>query len=572
MLEFQFIKNKTTGEEWLETSLNGKALLTTPQLNKGTAFTLEERKTFNLTGKLPSHVETLEKQIERTYQQYQTYETPLHKNVFLNELHDTNQVLFYKLVKTHLQEMLPIIYTPTVGQAVQQFSREFHQVRGLYINFEDQDNIEEILKNRSNPNIELIVVTDGGGVLGIGDQGVGAMMIPVAKLMVYGICGNINPLHTLPILLDVGTNNETLINDPFYLGWRHERVEGKEYHIFIDKFVTAIKKCFPQVLLHWEDFARDNAYHILDNYQDQLCTFNDDIQGTGVVALAALLSGVKANQSELSDQRIVVFGAGAAGVGISQQIVSAMSHHDITLKNARQQFWLIDRDGLLLENTPTLTSHQRPFARPASEIKDWVLENEGKVTLLDVINNIKPTVLMGCSAVPGAFTQDIIKTMQKHTPRPMIFPLSNPTSRAEATPENLVQWTFGQALVATGSPFPPVTYEGEAISIAQCNNALAFPGIGLGATAVQAKRVSVGMLWAAAEALTTCSPVLKDTQAPLLPDIQEAEATAKTIAIAVANTAREEGLARVSDTLTSEELIDQQIWSPGYVPYRRRYD
>ncbi|MBX9706028.1 MAG: NAD-dependent malic enzyme, partial [Gammaproteobacteria bacterium] len=486
MLDFTVNKDSKTGTETITTSLAGKPLLSTPQLNKGTAFTYEERHAFNLLGKLPARIETLEEQVQRCYKQYSSYVTPLKRNVFLNELHDTNHVLFYRLLQQHLAEMLPTIYTPIVGTAVKEFSAEFRRPRGLYLSYQERDAMDEILDNRSNPEIDLIVVTDGEGVLGIGDQGIGGMDIPIAKLMVYTLCGGIDPTRTLPILLDVGTNNEALLNDPLYLGWRHPRLEGQEYDDFIEKFVRSVNKKFPKVFLHWEDFGRNNARRNLERYQNTLCTFNDDMQGTGVVTLAALLAAVKVNHQSLKDQRIVVFGGGTAGTGISDQIVDALMREGLTKEEARAKFWMIDRAGLLTQDMKDLTPFQYVYARDAAELADWTLAHGSVVTLADVVHHIKPTVLIGCSAVAGAFNEAIIKEMASYQDKPIILALSNPTERAEAQPVDIYQWTDGRALLATGSPFDDVTFHGVQVRIAQCNNAFVFPGLGLGLIAVQA--------------------------------------------------------------------------------------
>lgn len=569
MLDFKFIHDRKSGEESIQTSLQGKLLLATPQLNKGTAFTEEERYEFGLLGKLPAYVETLEQQVERAYLQYQRYADNLQKNIYLNNLHDKNQVLFYKLVSEHLTEMMPVIYTPTVGEAVKKFSCEFRQARGLYIAHTYQDQIETILDNRSHPEIDLIVVTDGEGVLGIGDQGIGAMGIPIAKLMVYTLCAGINPLRTLPIMLDVGTNNQELLVDPFYLGLRHERLAGAQYDNFMDKFVAAVKRKFPTAFLHYEDFGRDNARRNLDRFRDQICSFNDDIQGTGVVTLAALLAAVKVTGTKLRDQRIIIFGAGTAGTGIADQICAAMMLEGLSEEEARRCFWLFDRRGLLSQKMQNLMPAQLPYARSEAEIAEWQTNDSGYVGLLEAVRQIQPTVLVGCSAVGGAFNQEVVQTMAKHVSQPIIFPLSNPTERSEAQPVDLIKWTEGKALVATGSPFAPVDYRGRKIHIAQCNNALAFPGIGLGILAVKASYCSEAMLWAACETLANHSPALRDDQAPLLPHISDARVIARHIANAVAIQAQREAVAQVNDNSGITDLIDHLMWHPHYVPMKR---
>lgn len=569
MLDFKITHHKKTKEPILETSLSGKSLLTIPQLNKGTAFTVEERHEFGLLGKLPHRVETLEEQVNRAYLQYASYSKQLQKNIYLNNLHDKNQVLFYKLLSRHLEEMLPIIYTPIVGTAVKRFSHEYRQPRGLYITHNDKNQIEEIIQNRSNPEIDLIVVTDGEGVLGIGDQGVGGMDIPVAKLMVYSLCGGIDPTRTLPIFLDVGTNNQDLLNDPLYLGCQHPRISTEEYDAFIEVFVAAIQKHFPQAFLHWEDLGRSNARRILAKYQNKICTFNDDIQGTGAVTLAALLSACEVSGKPLQEHRIVVCGAGSAGTGISDQIVDAMLRQGLSLQEAYNRFWLIDRQGLLITSDSELTPGQKPYARNFLEIEEWFDLSQRSPSLLDTVNHIKPTILIGCSAQPGIFSQDIIELMSASCERPIIFPLSNPDDKCEARPEDILYWSKGKALIATGTAFPAVEFGNRLLHITQCNNALIFPGIGLGVLAVRAKKLSDGMIWAAAEALSQFAPSKKEVFSPLLPLLSEAQNIAKKIAFAVAQTAIKEELAQINTDNNLEKIINDLYWEPRYLPFKR---
>lgn len=568
MLDFKVIKDTHTGEEVLSTALSGKPLLTTPQLNKGTAFQEDERHAFGLKGKLPARVETLEEQVSRAFAQFQSYEDKLKKNIYLHTLHDTNQTLFYRLLKEHLVDMLPLIYTPTVGTRVQEYSREFRQARGLYIAYNEQADMDEILDNRTNPDIDLIVVTDGEGVLGIGDQGIGAMDIPVAKLMVYSLCG-INHLRTLPILLDVGTNNSTLLHDQLYLGLRHPRITGAAYDAFIQNFVSAVKRKFPHVFLHWEDFGRDNAQRNLTRYRDEICSFNDDIQGTGVVTLSALLAAIQASGSSLPQQRIVIFGAGSAGMGIANQIYDAMLRQGMSESEARRCFWLVDKPGLLTQAASNLTTAQLPFARPVAEVASWPVNQKSYITLLETIQQVKPTILIGCSTLHGAFNKIVVQTMAAAHPRPIIFPLSNPDDKAEANPADIIAWTDNQALIATGSPFADTQFKDKTISVAQCNNALAFPGIGLGVIAVKASKVSDNMLWAAVQSLIQHAPVLRDPTAPILPSLAKAESVAIDMAIAVGEMAVKEGLATLPRGITVAEQIAQQVWQPNYLRYRR---
>lgn len=569
MLNFKTVCDEQTSEWLIETSICGKHLLTTPQLNKGTAFTQEERHAFGLLGKLPHRVETLEDQVKRAYLQFASYTSSLQQHIYLNNLHDKNQVLFYKLLSKHLGEMLPIIYTPIVGTAVKQFSREYRQPRGLYIAHTDLNQLDEIISNRSNPEIDLIVVTDGEGVLGIGDQGIGGMDIPVAKLMVYSLCGGIPPTRTLPIFLDVGTNNQALLSDPLYLGCRHPRIEPAKYDTFVQAFVNSIRKHFPDAFLHWEDLGRSNARRILEQFQDTICTFNDDIQGTGAVTLAALLAACDITNIPLENHRIVVYGAGSAGTGISEQIVDAMVQNGLSKEEAYQRFWCIDRQGLLIEGDPELTASQKHYARSKSEIAAWGDNHKQYFSLADTVRQIQPTILIGCSAQPGAFSQDIIETMSSYCERPVIFPLSNPDDRCEAQPEHIITWSQGKALIATGTAFPAIEYHNRLLQIAQCNNALVFPGIGLGILAIRARRLSKTMIWAAAQTLSQCSPSKKDSYLPLLPSLDKAQLVAKQIAIAVAHTAIEEGLAQCNQDKDLEKLIQTLFWEPRYLPFKR---
>lgn len=568
MFEFKIIRDRNGKITHIETSLTGNDLLSTPKLNKGCAFTLEERDRLGLTGLLPHQVETMEQQLARMYMQYHEHHTNLGKYIYLNVLHDYNETLFYKLASQHLEEMLPIVYTPTVGEAVQRFSMEHRKAKGLYISYCDRDKIDQILENRVPPEVDLTVVTDGEAVLGIGDQGIGGINISNAKLMVYTLCGGINPHRFLPIQLDVGTNNPHLLNDPMYLGWRHERISGQQYDDFIDTFVTAITKKFPGIYLHWEDFGRDNARRILSRYRDQICTFNGDMQGTGVVALSCVLAGVIASGRPLREHKIVILGAGTAGVGIADQITSALLRSGLSEREAREHFWLLDRPGLLTTGS-SLLPFQECYARRQSDLSNWELRDPHHVELYDVVKNVKPTILIGCSTATGAFTEEVVKLMAEQVDRPIIMPLSNPNSLAEAKPDDLLAWTNGQAIIATGSPFPDVHYDKKWYRIAQSNNALAYPGIGLGAIAVKAKQVSDDMLWAATEALSQCSPISQDKMAPLMPKLSEAKMVSVKVALAVAEQARKEGLAQVGHGEELKDIIRKTMWEPQYYPYHK---
>ena len=565
MLDFEITYDNKGVPTTLTTSITGKALLSISALNKGTAFSADERSALGLQGKLPNRIETLEEQVERAYVQYSAHESQIDRNAYLNHLLNNNQVLFYKLISLHLPEMLPTIYTPIVGNAVQLFHKRFMEPRGLYIAYTDQDQIEMILKNRTNPEIDLLVVSDGEGILGIGDQGIGGMAIPIAKLMVYTAVGGINPLRTLPILLDAGTNNEDLLNDPFYLGWRHPRISGDQYHQFIDKFVRAVQKLFPRAFLHWEDFGRANAYQNLNAYRNQVCSFNDDIQGTGVVATATILSAIQHAHFPLAEQRILLFGAGTAGMGIVSSVYAAFLEMGLTPEIAKSLFFLVDREGLLTTETENTTPAQQAFLRPTTEITTLGLSHN-HCSLAALVEAIKPTILIGTSAQTGAFSETVVKTMAKHVQHPVILALSNPPEKAEALPVDLVNWTEGRAWIATGSPFEPVVYQGRTIPISQCNNYLAFPGIGLGVLAVKAARLTDRMLSAASKALGELSAT---DHTRLLPGVDHAHDAANAVATAVAEAAVQEGVAAPGMTPADiPSALQNTRWEPRYLPYR----
>jgi len=563
-------RNSSGNIESIKTSLSGSELLISPKLNKGTAFTAEEREKFALLGKLPLHIETIEEQADRLYAQYIQKDTNLQKNIFLNVVHDTNETLFYNLVSRHLVEMLPIIYTPTVGEAVQKFSLQLRRPRGLFISYPDRDRIEEMLEGYIEEEVNVIVATDGEGVLGIGDQGIGGMNISIAKLMVYTLCAEVHPFHTLPIQLDVGTNNPLLINDPMYLGWRHERISGKEYDDFIAKFVEAVKKKLPKTFLHWEDFGRDNARKVLDCYRDDISSFNDDIQGTGAVALAAVLSAIKSSGLSIENHKIVIFGAGTAGAGIADQVCDAMVRQGMSVEEARNKFYLIDRDGLLVDGMTTLLPFQKDYAHTKGDVSNWELEQNDKIMLKDVVHNVKPTILIGCSTMTGAFNRELIQEMYKHAKHPIIMPLSNPTSKAEAHPKDLYEWTNGNALVASGSPFGTVNYKGKDIRVSQCNNALVFPGIGLGVIISKAIKVTDNMLWTASRTLSEMSPAKIDHTSPILPGFDGIDKLSRKIAVEVAKQAVIDGVAGdIDKDINFNHAVDMNTWKSEYYQYER---
>ncbi|OTX17675.1 NAD-dependent malic enzyme [Bacillus thuringiensis serovar nigeriensis] len=548
----------------LETTLRGAEVLSTPLLNKGVAFTQNEREELGLKGLLPPAVLTLEEQARRAYEQFSSQPDDLLKNVYLTALHDRNEVLFYRILTDHLREMLPIVYTPTVGVAIQRYSHEYRKPRGVYLSINDPSGIEEAFTNigATAENIDLVVVTDGEGILGIGDWGVGGINIAIGKLAVYTAAVGIDPSRVLPVILDVGTNREELLNNPFYIGNRHPRITGEAYDEFIDTFVQAVNKQFPKALLHWEDFSSRNARKILDKYRHDVCTFNDDIQGTGAVSLAAVLSAVKASGVPLSEHRVVVFGAGTAGIGIADQVRDAMVRVGVSEEESYKRFWCIDRNGLVTDNMEDLLDFQIPYARKEAEVSGWK-END-VIGLAEVVKHVKPTILIGTSTVAGAFKEAIIKEMASHVERPIILPMSNPTPLAEAKPADLIEWTEGRALVATGSPFEPVTYNGVTYVIGQSNNALIFPGLGLGTIVVRASVMTDGMFAAAAEAVAS----MVDTSqpgAPILPEVEELRNISEMVAIEVAKVAVAEGVARVN--LSDNDIkmaVKEAMWKPEY--------
>ncbi|OOF26480.1 NAD-dependent malic enzyme [Salinivibrio proteolyticus] len=547
----------------------GPALLETPLLNKGSAFSVEERKFFNLEGLLPDAIETIEEQTERAYQQYQRFENDIDKHIYLRNIQDTNETLFYRLVSNHITEMMPIIYTPTVGAACENFSNIYRRGRGLFISYPNRDRIDDVLNNASRHNVKVIVVTDGERILGLGDQGIGGMGIPIGKLSLYTACGGISPAYTLPIVLDVGTNNPQRLSDPMYMGWRHTRISGQDYDDFIEEFIQAVQRRWPDALIQFEDFAQKNAMPILERYKDKVCCFNDDIQGTAAVTVGSLIAACKAAGTKLSEQRITFLGAGSAGCGIAEAIIAQMVSEGISDQEARARVFMVDRWGLLIDAMPNLLDFQQKLVQKSCALKDWQLE-DNNISLLDVVRNAQPTVLIGVSGAPGLFTEEVIKAMHDNCKRPIIFPLSNPTSRVEATPFDILRWTDGQALVATGSPFEPVRLDnGKTFPIAQCNNSYIFPGIGLGVLAVDATRVTDGMLMASSRALAECSPLAKRGTGALLPSLEDITYVSKQIAFAVAKQAIEEGVAAELSDEALKKRIDDSFWEPRYREYKR---
>ncbi len=550
----------------------GPALLEAPLLNKGSAFTQRERQQFNLEGLLPYKIETIEEQEARVYHQLCSFQTPIDKHIYLRNIQDTNETAYFRLVTDHLTEIMPLIYTPTVGLACQQFSKIYRRKRGLFISYPDRDRIEDMLQNATKQNVKVIVVTDGERILGLGDQGIGGMGIPIGKLALYTACGGISPAYTLPVTLDVGTNNAALLDDPMYMGWRHPRITGDDYYAFVDEFIQAVKIRWPNVLLQFEDFAQDHATPLLKRYRDQLCCFNDDIQGTAAVAVGTLMSACLAKGERLSDQRIVFAGAGSAGCGIADQIVKQMIAEGTSENDARRRIFLLSKDGLLQESSSGLFEFQIPFCTPDDVVSNWSLthpKDGGPINLLDVVVNVHPSVLIGVSGQAGLFTKSVVEAMQANCESPLILPLSNPTSQAEAQPVDLLRWTAGKAMVATGSPFPAVDMGDHEVEIAQCNNSYIFPGVGLGVITAKASRITDGMMMAASKALADASPIAQKGEGALLPPLEKIRDVSKLIARAVVLQAIADGVALP----IPEELIDQKVeknfWEPEYREYRR---
>jgi len=548
--------------------LRGMDLLNTPALNKGTAFTDEERTVHGLHGLLPPHVESLDEQVVRAYEAYKRKDDDLERHIYLRALQDTNEVLFYRLVLDHMEEMTPIVYTPVVALGCRQFSHIYRRPRGIFISYPMRDSIPMLLGNRPHAEVDVIVVTDGERILGIGDQGVGGLGIPIGKLSLYTLFGGIHPSRTLPVVLDLGTNNPEHLHGPEYLGWRHERVTGQDYLDFVDQFVQAVKRELPNTCLQWEDFSMAHARPILERYRDQLLTFNDDIQGTAAVTLGAVLSAIRVTRKRLKDQHIVLLGAGSASVGVADYLREAMVADGLAAEEARGRFWIVNRGGLLHTGRTDLSPEQRAYAQASERVTGWPRSLNGKIGLADVIGKIDATILIGLSTAGGAFSEAIVREMARKVERPIIFPLSNPTERSEAKAEDLIRWTDGRALVATGSPFAPVAYGGRHIPVAQCNNVYIFPAVGLGLVAARARRVTDGMMVRAARALAENSPALKDPDGSLLPPVKHLRRVAVEIAIAVGLEAQRAGLAPATTPDELRERVVAAQWTPAYSSHR----
>ena len=556
-------------ESVIRTSLQGVDLLFNSRLNKGTAFTEQERDVFGLHGLLPPHIGTLEDQRLRRKRVLDSRDSAFGKYSNMRNLQDNDETLFYSMIEHYTEELLPIVYTPAVGEGCQRFSEIWRRPRGLFISYPNRHRIDQILADPRYDNVRCIVVSDGERILGLGDQGAGGMGIPIGKMALYTALGGIPPEHCLPILLDAGTDNERLLQDPIYIGWQHNRIRGQEYDDFVEAFVTAVQKRWPNILLQWEDFAGTNAARLLDRYRDRLCTFNDDIQGTAAVTTATLLAAVNATGVPLSQQTIAMYGAGSAGIGIIDLLIAAMKEEGLNDEQARSRIYAFNRYGLLVEGARGIKESQQPLVRKRADIAGWQLTGGEDISLLDVVRNAKVTVLVGVSAQAGAFTEEVVREMARHTARPIIFPLSNPTSQAEATPADLLRWTEGRALVGTGSPFPPVEIEGRPVRISQVNNSFIFPGLALGILVAEARRVTDGMIMAAAQALAGLSPSRKDKTAPLLPPIGDSRKVALVVSEAVARQAMSEGVATIADADSLPDRIRAYMWNPVYVPYER---
>jgi len=555
--------------EFVETSLTGIGLLNTPIFNKGTAFTEEERDTFSLHGLLPPQIGTLDQQVARRLKAFRGLHDDFARYSFMRDLQDLNETLFYALITRHVEEFLPIVYTPAVGEGCQRFSEIWRKSRGVFLSYPNRDRIEQILNHPRYDGVRCIVVSDGERILGLGDQGAGGMGIPIGKLALYTALAGVHPLSCLPVFLDVGTDNAERIADPLYLGWKNPRVRGEEYDSFVERFVSVVKKRWPHVLLQWEDFAGHNAGHLLERYRDQLPSFNDDIQGTAAVALSTVLAATHATGVPLTGHRFLFVGFGAAGCGIASFLELALRNAGLTEAEARSRFYAVDKPGLLLDTTANLHSAQAPFARPHYECAAWNRDANGGVSLLETVERARPTVMIGVSGQPGAFTEEVVRAMARGTDRPVILPLSNPTSRSEAKPADLIAWTDGRAIVGTGSPYAPVQYNGEEYRIAQTNNSYIFPGLALGIIASKAKRVSDGMIMAAADALAKLSPAATHPHGALLPPLHALREVSLCVALAVGRQAAHEGLTSIRGE-AFEETLRANVWNPVYVPYRKR--
>lgn len=569
MKTFSIKMDPLTGEEYFEVYLRGSQILNDPFLNKASAFTLEERMNLGLVGLLRYGISEVGIQVNRSLAMYRRKTDDLERYIFLQGLLDRNEILFYRLLCEHILEMLPIVYTPTVGQACLRLSHITRRYRGIYISPYNVANIDDIFQNNvSLPDVNLIVVTDGERILGLGDLGSDGMGIPVGKINLYVAAGGLHPACCLPVCLDVGTNNERLLNDPLYLGYRNKRLDGPEYFDFIERFILGVKRNFPNALLQWEDFAKHKAFKLLDRYRERILSFNDDIQGTGAVALAALTTAMKIKKQSFSDQRFIVVGMGQAGTGISYNILSMLKEEGLSEEEARSKIFAFDMPGLLMEDTPELESQQKPFAQKRSALAGWKLDTPSTITLMDVVRNSKATVLIGVTAKSGLFNEDILKQMAKNDEQPVIFALSNPTSKTECTPEEVAKATNGRGIVATGSPFPEFEFNGNTFITSQCNNMFVFPGVGLGALVGKSPKVTDQMFLKASKALSEQVSEEELKKGMLLPNLNNIRNVSLHVAKAVAIEARDSGLGRLLNDDELEQIIKKAQWEPHYYPFR----
>ena len=567
-MNFSIKVDPATWQQYIATPLKGTALLLDPFTNKGTAFTARERDELDLHGLIPPAVCTMEQQLERVYENFLAKPTPLEKFIYLTSLHDRNETLFFRLVHEHIDEMLPIVYTPVVGEACQQHSHIYRRARGLYVGYDQRDNIEKVLSNFHTRHPSVIVVTDGERILGLGDQGAGGIGISIGKLCLYTLCAGVSPYNTLPILLDVGTDNEDRLRDPLYLGLRHKRVRGDDYQAFVDRFVDAVQRVYGNVLLQWEDFLKGNAIKQLTRFRDRLTTFNDDIQGTAAVVLAGIYGGLRLTRQAIGDQRLLFAGAGASAQGIADLFVAALVDAGLSRDEARRRIWTVDTKGLVTRDRAGLEDFKAAYARDVQELAAWECADRSRITLEEAIANARPTILVGVSATPGAFSECTVRRMARINERPMILPLSNPTSKSECTAEDAIRWSEGRAIVATGSPFDPVQHQGQTYRIGQCNNAYIFPGVGLGVCVARARHVSDGMFLDAAKALAERVMPEDLAQSAVFPRLSRIRECSHAVACAVIRRAVTEGHADVEALVKLEETAQRAMWFPEYLPIR----
>jgi len=567
-MKFSVKIDQATGQRYMAVSTKGRALLFDYEINKGTAFSTRERRELDLAGLLPPQISTMKQQLDRTYENFSSKTTNIEKFIYLTALQDRNETLYYRLLLEHIEEMMPIVYTPVVGEACQKFSHIYRRGRGIYISYNDRGNIGPILANTGIDNPSIIVVTDGERILGLGDQGAGGMGIPIGKLCLYTLCAGVSPYSTIPIALDVGTDNEERLKDPLYIGLRQKRIRGEAYQAFIDEFVEAVKEVFPNVCLQWEDFLKGNAIHQLNRFRDELCSFNDDIQGTAGVVLTGLYSALRITGKSMAEQKFVFAGAGAATQGISDLLVAAMQEDGLSEQQAIERIWTVDSRGLCTKDRKGLDDFKLRFARSGEEISGYKCKDKSRIDLEETIDNIKPTALIGTTGTPGMFTDAVVRKMAEFNERPIIFPLSNPTSKSEVIPADALLWSDGKAILATGSPFDPVELKGIRYRIGQGNNALIFPGVGLGVTVARARRVTDGMFLDAAKALAAMVTQEDLDEAAVYPELTRIRECSLSVACATIRRAVQEGHAEEENLEGMEEKVRRAMWTPEYLPIR----